>query len=182
MNIGELDQYDLVKTHDFGLRKKRPLKWLREFPKKSGLSYLVMVRDPIRSAMSDFELLEKKELKRPGTRQEWDSYAPQAIDYRKAFFKKWLPSQLSSNMTAVSYENFLADPLGELLRILENAFLLKEIDRAKAETIFSWKDISERRDYSSFKFYDEEQIRGLRSRISSEVERVNEHHKLNLPM
>ena len=157
LSLEGMGAYDLVKTHDFGLKRPWPVNRFKGFPIRKDYVYLIQVRDPLASLISDFELHVRDELKRPPEYQDWVTYSKKGMAYRKRFFKKWLyATTLTTNSTIVSYENLVTRPFDVLNQVLHRLFKVQRIREEALERIVEKRKIENRRKIGDFQFYDDD--------------------------
>ena len=113
----------LQKSHDLQLRDRDDDFEESSLEVTNGIKYLIQVRQPIASVLSDFRLYKKTQSRRQargemtGSLQEWECFAVEELEYRKRFLEKWIldnPWAESYEYLFLDYDNLIDNPTDTL--------------------------------------------------------------------
>lgn len=151
----------LQKSHDRSMRFSRAAELERwglpvdEPPLRvaSDSRYLLQVRDPMMSTISDYRL----SVGEPTTAEEWVQFAQVGVDYRKAFLEKWIlgnPHLSSDAYLVLDYADVVRSPGDELARVATYLTPDLPVDQERIADVLAEYPVGAKWSRESFVFAD----------------------------
>lgn len=146
------------KNHDFSLTS----------PKQRGEKYLTQVRHPYESIASWFELALPKAGQAPfaDTKEEWDRWLEEKINYWRGFVSKWIFSNQPSTNKVILYHDLTDCLYSNSADVIEYMNPGVPIDQERLGNIVEGRLRNELRDVRSFRYFDEQQLADTEARVS----------------
>lgn len=162
-------RYDLVLNHDLGIRKNWIHARWNSFPRRRDLSYVIQVRHPLLSLVSEFALHEEQALGRAGERDEWLRFAEEGLRYRRRFWEKWLKPKPLPRQLVLSYEALQRDPRETLAKALKHWRPDMRVDEKRIEAALERFPPRPERRLEAFPHYDRSEFAAMLDRLGEDA-------------
>ena len=127
--------------------------------------YLVQYRTPLESIVSWYIHYRKRMgmlrglVRERNTRERWENYVNQKLEYWKNFIDKWVIRSPPKNVLYIAYPDLINNPVAALKHASGFVFKDYSVEVSKIQEVVQNQQISPKSDIKNFKYYNPTRFR-----------------------